>query len=310
MSDEILMQSNYPLPVFRRGKVRDVYDMGSFLLIVSTDRVSAFDVILPNGIPLKGWALNQLSAYWFDKTKSIFPNHFIEKSDERSIKVVRADRIDIEWIARSHLYGSAWRSYTKGERTISGVSLPNGLRLAEELPEVIVTPTTKSDVGHDIELTKYEALNRSLVSKEEWAILEEATFKLYEFYRSEASRRRLIIPDFKLEYGRVRGELIQIDEPPTHDSARFWSKRHYSIGERQEAHSLDKEFLRNFLMRRGYMGEGPPPDLPPLLIEEVSKRCVGSYKVLTGQANLDDLQLMSVDQMLLALGSSTLKMNQ
>jgi len=310
MSDEILMQSNYPLPVFRRGKVRDVYDMGSFLLIVSTDRVSAFDVILPNGIPLKGWALNQLSAYWFDKTKSIFPNHFIEKSDERSIKVVRADRIDIEWIARSHLYGSAWRSYTKGERTISGVSLPNGLRLAEELPEVILTPTTKSDVGHDIELTKYEALNRSLVSKEEWAILEEATFKLYEFYRSEASRRRLIIPDFKLEYGRVRGELIQIDEPPTHDSARFWSKRHYSIGERQEAHSLDKEFLRNFLMRRGYMGEGPPPDLPPLLIEEVSKRCVGSYKVLTGQANLDDLQLMSVDQMLLALGSSTLKMNQ
>ncbi len=304
------MQSNYPLPVFRRGKVRDVYDMGSFLLIVSTDRVSAFDVILPNGIPLKGWALNQLSAYWFDKTKSIFPNHFIEKSDERSIKVVRADRIDIEWIARSHLYGSAWRSYTKGERTISGVSLPNGLRLAEELPEVILTPTTKSDVGHDIELTKYEALNRSLVSKEEWAILEEATFKLYEFYRSEASRRRLIIPDFKLEYGRVRGELIQIDEPPTHDSARFWSKRHYSIGERQEAHSLDKEFLRNFLMRRGYMGEGPPPDLPPLLIEEVSKRCVGSYKVLTGQANLDDLQLMSVDQMLLALGSSTLKMNQ
>jgi len=310
MSDEILMQSNYPLPVFRRGKVRDVYDMGSFLLIVSTDRVSAFDVILPNGIPLKGWALNQLSAYWFDKTKSIFPNHFIEKSDERSIKVVRADRIDIEWIARSHLYGSAWRSYTKGERTISGVSLPNGLRLAEELPEVILTPTTKSDVGHDIELTKYEALNRSLVSKEEWAILEEATFKLYEFYRSEASRRRLIIPDFKLEYGRVRGELIQIDEPPTHDSARFWSKRHYSIGERQEAHSLDKEFLRDFLMRRGYMGEGPPPDLPPLLIEEVSKRCVGSYKVLTGQANLDDLQLMSVDQMLLALGSSTLKMNQ
>jgi len=310
MSDKILMQSNYPLPVFRRGKVRDVYDMGSFLLIVSTDRVSAFDVILPNGIPLKGWALNQLSAYWFDKTKSIFPNHFIEKSDERSIKVVRADRIDIEWIARSHLYGSAWRSYTKGERTISGVSLPNGLRLAEELPEVILTPTTKSDVGHDIELTKYEALNRSLVSKEEWAILEEATFKLYEFYRSEASRRRLIIPDFKLEYGRVRGELIQIDEPPTHDSARFWSKRHYSIGERQEAHSLDKEFLRDFLMRRGYMGEGPPPNLPPLLIEEVSKRCVGSYKVLTGQANLDDLQLMSVDQVLLTLGSSTLKMNQ
>jgi phosphoribosylaminoimidazole-succinocarboxamide synthase len=298
---EILMQSNYPWPLFKRGKVRDVYQMGDYLLIVSTDRVSAFDVVLPNGIPLKGWALNQLSAYWFEKTKSVFPNHFIEKTDDRGIKVKQAERIDIEWVARSYIYGSAWRSYEKGERTISGVSLPDGLQLAEELPEVILTPTTKSEVGHDIELSKDTAINGELVTREEWTTLEEATFKLYEFYKAEASGRDLIIPDFKLEYGRVAGDLIQIDEPPTHDSARLWSKKDYRIGKRQEAYSLDKEFLRDFFIRRGYMGDGPPPTLPPILIDQVSKRCVGAYKVLTGQATLNDFKLMSVDQVLMNL---------
>jgi len=298
---EILMQSDYPWPIFKRGKVRDVYQMGDHLLIVSTDRISAFDVILPSGIPLKGWALNQLSAYWFEKTKSVFPNHFIEKTDERSIKVTRAQRIDIEWVTRSYIYGSAWRSYEKGERTISGVSLPDGLRLAEELPEVILTPTTKSEVGHDVELSRDAAIDGELVTGEEWATLEEATFKLYDFYKAEASKRGLIIPDFKLEYGRVKGELIQIDEPPTHDSARLWSKKHYRVGQRQEAYSLDKEFLRDFLIRRGYIGDGPPPTLPPILIDQVSKRCVGAYKVLAGQTTLDDFQLMSVDQVLTSL---------
>jgi phosphoribosylaminoimidazole-succinocarboxamide synthase len=301
MNSEILIQSNYPLPVLKRGKVRDIYEKENRLLIVSTDRVSAFDVILPNGIPSKGWALNQLSAYWLEKTKSIFPNHFIEKTDERSIEVLRADRIDIEWVARSHIYGSAWRKYIGGEHFISGLSLPKGLRLAEELPEIILTPTTKSEVGHDIELSKSDAINRGIVSRDEWSILEEATFRLYDFYKKEATRKDLMIPDFKLEYGKVKGELIQIDEPPTHDSARLWSKKHYRIGERQEAHSLDKEFLRDFLMRRGYTGDGQPPNLPPILIDQVSKRCVGAYKVLASQARLDDLSLMSVDEVLRSL---------
>lgn len=301
MNSEILIQSNYPLPVLKRGKVRDIYEKQNHLLIVSTDRVSAFDVILPNGIPSKGWALNQLSVYWLEKTKSIFPNHFIEKTDERSIEVLRADRIDIEWVARSHIYGSAWRKYIGGEHFISGLSLPNGLQLAEELPEIILTPTTKSEVGHDIELSKSDAINKGIVSRDEWSILEEATFRLYDFYKKEAARKDLMIPDFKLEYGKVKGELIQIDEPPTHDSARLWSKKHYRIGERQEAHSLDKEFLRDFLMRRGYTGDGQPPNLPPILIDQVTKRCVGAYKVLASQARLDDLSLMSVDEVLRSL---------
>ncbi len=303
MNHEILLQSNYPLPVFRRGKVRDVYDLTDFLLIVSTDRVSAFDVVLPNGIPLKGWALNQLSAYWFDKTKSVFPNHFVEKVDDRSIKVVKTERIDVEWIARGYLYGSAWRAYEKGERTLGGVTLPAGLRMAEELPESLLTPTTKSDLGHDVTLSREEALGKGFVSREEWGTLEEATFRLYEFYKAEASRRGLIIPDFKLEYGRAGDHLMQIDEPPTHDSARLWSSKSYRVGERQEAYSLDKEFLRDFLMRSGYQGDGPPPHLPPIVIEQVSQRCVGAYKVLSGQATLNTFRLMSVDEVFQPLGS-------
>ncbi|TRO47554.1 phosphoribosylaminoimidazolesuccinocarboxamide synthase [Candidatus Bathyarchaeota archaeon] len=301
MNNDVMIKSDYSFPVHRRGKVRDLYDLSDSLLIVSTDRISAFDVVFPNGIPKKGSSLNNLSAYWFEKTQSIFPNHFIEKKDERSIKVVKANRIDIEFVARSYLYGSAWRSYSKGKHVISGVNLPNGLQLAEKLPEIILTPTTKSDVGHDLELSKSEALERKLVSRDEWIALEEATLKLYEFYTTEASRKGLIIPDFKLEFGKVGDQLIQIDEPPTHDSARLWSKEKYEIGKKQEGYSLDKEFLRDFLIRKGYMGEGTPPNLPTLLIEQISTRCVGAYKVLTGQTNLDKLQLMSVDQVIYEL---------
>ena len=298
MNNDIMIRSDYPFPIHRRGKVRDLYDLSDSLLIVSTDRISAFDVVFPNGIPKKGSALNNLSAYWFEKTQPIFPNHFIEKKDDRSIKVVKAKRIDIEFVARSYLYGSAWRNYSKGKNVISGVKLPNGLLLAEKLPEIILTPTTKSDVGHDLELSKSEAIDRELVSRDEWIALEEATLKLYEFYKSEASRKGLIIPDFKLEFGKVEDELIQIDEPPTHDSARLWSKEKYEIGKKQEGYSLDKEFLRDFLIRKGYMGEGAPPNLPSLLIEQISTRCVGAYEVLTGKTTLDELQLLSVDQVI------------
>jgi phosphoribosylaminoimidazole-succinocarboxamide synthase len=298
MNNDVMIRSDYSFPVHRRGKVRDLYDLSDSFLIVSTDRISAFDVVFPNGIPKKGSSLNNLSAYWFEKTQPIFPNHFIEKKDDRSIKVVKANRIDIEFVARSYLYGSAWRNYSKGKHVISGVKLPNGLRLAEKLPEIILTPTTKSDVGHDLELSRSEAIDRKLVSRDEWIALEEATLKLYEFYTSEASRKGLIIPDFKLEFGKIGDELIQIDEPPTHDSARLWSKEKYEIGKKQEGYSLDKEFLRDFLIRKGYMGEGAPPKLPSLLIEQISTRCVGAYEVLTGKTTLDEIQLMSVDQVI------------
>ncbi|MHB8566695.1 MAG: phosphoribosylaminoimidazolesuccinocarboxamide synthase [Nitrososphaerales archaeon] len=295
----VLLESNLKgKPLFRRGKVRDVYVQDSELLIVATDRISAFDRVMPKGVPSKGASLTRLSEYWFLRTSHIFKNHFISKLDERTLRVRKAERIDIEWIARAYLYGSAWRSYSKGNKVISGVTLPSGLRLAEELPEIILTPTTKSEEGHDQELSKKQAIASGLVDADTWNELEESTYKLFEFYKREAGLKGIIIPDFKLEYGKLGDEPIQIDEPPTHDSARFWSKERYAVGEKQEKHCLDKEFLRDYLLRNGFSGEGEIPELPDLVIEQISKRCKGAFEVLSGERTLESLALMSVDEVL------------
>lgn len=282
--------------LLHKGKVRDIYDEGNELLIVATDRISAFDRIMPRGIPNKGTALTKLSEFWFLKTNHIFKNHFISRLDDRTLRVKKAKRIDIEWITRAYLYGSAWRAYSKGEREISGIQLPSGLQLAEALPEIVLTPTTKSEHGHDEEMSKRQAIDAGLVSEDEWKELEEATFRLYEYYRKEAWLKGIIIPDFKLEFGRLSDELIQIDEPPTHDSARFWSREKYAIGQKQEKHCLDKEFLRDFLLRKGFSGDGEIPDLPDIVIEQISKRCTGAYEVLSGVKELSSLNLLSVDE--------------
>ncbi len=290
---------------FHRGKVRDVYEEDSSeLLIVATDRISAFDRIMPRGIPNKGVALTKLSEFWFLKTKHIFKNHFISIYNERTIRAKRARRIDIEWITRAYLYGSAWRAYSRGAREISGVKLPSGLQLAEELPEIILTPTTKSEYGHDQELSKSEAMAGRLVTEDEWAELEETTFRLFEYYKREALKRGIIIPDFKLEFGRVGDELVQIDEPPTHDSARFWSKEKYRIGEKQEKFCLDKEFLRDFLIRKGFSGDGEIPEIPDLVVDQISKRCTGAYEVISGKKEISTLNLLSVDEVLSQLGGN------
>ncbi len=299
----VLLESNLEgKTLLRRGKVRDVYDEGAELLIVATDRISAFDRIMPRGIPKKGAALTDLSEFWFRKTRHIFDNHFISKSGDRGLRVRKANRIDIEWICRAYLYGSAWRAYSKGIKEVSGVRLPSGLQLAEELPEIILTPTTKADEGHDMELTKAEAVNKKLVSTDDWKELEEATFKLFEYYKKEAGLKGIIIPDFKLEFGRVGDSLIQIDEPPTHDSARFWAKDKYKVGDKQEKHCLDKEFLRDFLMRKGFSGEGEIPELPDLVVEQITKRCVGAYDVISGRSTMESLGLLSVDEVITKLG--------
>ncbi len=291
------------LRLFRKGKVRDIYDLGEELLIVASDRVSAYDVVLPDMIPRKGEALTGLCEFWFTKTKDIIPNHFLRRVDSCSMRVSKAERVDIEWVVRGHIYGSMWRAYTKRERSFGGVLLPNGLRMAEELPEAVLTPTTKSEIGHDLDITRKEAIDRGLLTEDEWRILQETSFRLYEFYRDEAKKREIVVPDFKVEYGRCHGFLMQIDEPPTHDSARFWSDKHFKVGEQQEAHALDKEFLRAFLREYyGFTGEGIPPRLPKLVIDEVSKRCVGAYEVLSGNRQIEDLHLKSLDQVLKELG--------
>jgi len=302
MTSKPVLETNLSLPIFRRGKVRDVYLNGDYLLIVSTDRISAFDVNMKNGIPSKGESLTELSIYWFRHTSGIFPNHFLRQIDSRSIEVIKAERIDIEWVARRYLYGSAWRRYNAGERILGGVKLPNGLEMAEELPETILTPTTKAETGHDLPLVKREAITNNFVTVEEWRELEEATFRLYESYMDKAKSKGILIPDFKLEFGKSEDGLIQIDEPPTHDSARFWSEKNYAKGKQQESHALDKEFLRQYLIRIGFSGDGESPLLPPLVVEEISKRCIGSSKVLSGKGKIEDLELRSVNQIILELG--------
>lgn len=281
----------------RRGKVKEVYSRNGELLIFFTDRVSAFDVVLEDLVPLKGAFLAKLSALWFEKSASVFPNHFIELVDDRTLLVSRAQRVDIEWIVRGYIYGSMWRAYEKGERIFSGVELPSGLRLAEKLPEPVLTPTTKSDVGHDVEITKEQAISLGLVKRDEWAELEEASLRLYEFYSKEAEKRGIIVADVKLEFGRTREGIIQIDEPPTHDSARLWSAKHYEPGRRQESFCLDKEFLRAYLQRRGYRGEGSPPRLPGEIVRQVALRARGAYEVLAGKSSIESLGLRSLEEL-------------
>ena len=281
----------------RRGKVRDLYDLDRQLLIFLTDRISVFDVVLKDLIPYKGVYLAALSAYWFRKSRHIYPNHFIEQVNERTLKVVKAKRIDIEWIIRGYLYGSAWRAYQKGSREISGVRIPAGLQLAEELPDPILTPTTKSENGHDEEISREQAIERGLVTREEWMELEEACLKLYDFYRREAKSRGIIIADVKLEFGRTGEGLIQIDEPVTHDSARLWLEKYYTPGRSQESNCLDKEYLRGYLRRLGYTGDGEPPKLPNPIIRQIALRVKGAYEVLAGIRSASDLDLLSLEEL-------------
>jgi phosphoribosylaminoimidazole-succinocarboxamide synthase len=294
---EVLGASNlYPGRVKpRRGKVRDVYDMGDELVIVTSDRISAFDVVYPTLIPHKGESLHALAEYWLKKTGDIIPNHYIESQDSRTMRVKKAQRIDVEWVCRAYLYGSAWRAYRAGARTVSGVDLPDGLVMAEKLPEVIITPTTKSDSGHDQEISRAEAIAQGLITADEWSELEEATYRLFDYFTGHAASKGFIIPDFKLEYGRYGDGLIMIDEPPTHDSARYWAEKYYEYGKPQENTCLDKEFLRECLRRMGYTGDGPPPAIPGPIVREVSKRCVASYMVISGQKTPDDYDLGNVD---------------
>ncbi|MEM2088351.1 MAG: phosphoribosylaminoimidazolesuccinocarboxamide synthase [Thermoproteota archaeon] len=287
--------SNLGIGKPRRGKVRDIYDLGEELLIYHTDRVSAFDVVFPTLIPRKGEYLQKLTVFWMMKSRKVFPNHLIGVVDDRSILVRKAKRIDVEWVVRKYLYGSLWRAYSEGRREIYGIRFRDGLRMAEELPEPLLTPTTKTDVGHDREITKAEAIEMKLVDADTWLTLEEAALKLYEFYETEARKTGIIIPDFKIEFGAYGDRLIQIDEPPTHDSARMWAVKYYRVGEPQESHCLDKEFLRECLRRMGFTGEGTPPELPQPIVKEVSKRCVGAYRVLAEGVNIDAIGLLGVD---------------
>jgi phosphoribosylaminoimidazole-succinocarboxamide synthase len=278
MSEGVVLQSNLALPLLRRGKVRDLYDLGEKLLIVSTDRISAFDVVLPTGIPNKGEALNRLSTYWFDVTKDIVPNHILKVVDPRTVIVKKTKPIKVEFIVRGYIYGSTWEKY-KREPSIAGKSLPRGFEKAEKLPEPILTPTTKAEKGHDVEMTSKQLADK--VGRQRADRIEEICLKIYSKASKMADANGIIVADTKMEFGLIDEQLILIDELLTPDASRFWAKEKYRIGEDQE--SFDKQYVRDYLIDLGWNKKPPAPQLPENIITETSKRYVMAFELLTGR---------------------------
>jgi len=301
-SSTVLIDTNLPLPLFRRGKVRDVYGLGEKLLIVSTDRISAFDVILPCGIPDKGKVLNQLSAFWFAETANIIPNHVIKAIDSnvilnevknlsnqteeladsligRSMLVAKAERIPVECVVRGYLSGSAWAEYKETGR-VGDINLPSGLKESQELSQPIFTPTTKSDTEHDRPLTNQDI--EDLGVRDIFEDLKQKSLLIYGYARDYAKTKGVIIADTKFEFGFVDGELSLIDELLTPDSSRFWDIDQYEIGHSQP--SFDKQVVRDWLSTSAWDKTPPAPMLPPEVIERTSKRYREVYSRLTGSS--------------------------
>jgi len=278
MQNEVVMETNLPLKLFKRGKVRDVYAVDDKLLIVSTDRISAFDVVLPNGVPHKGEALNRLSVYWFDHTKNIIPNHILETVDPRTVLVKKTEPIKIEFVIRGYLYGSAWEKYKQG-KPICGIKLPSGLKKAEKLHDPILTPTTKADIGHDVEMTKNDVAR--IIGKGMAKQIDDACLKIYEKTSKRAEANGIIVADTKVEFGLYEGELLLIDELFTPDSSRFWPSEKYEVGKDQ--FSFDKQYVRDYLESLNWNKQPPAPNLPDYVILETSKKYIEAYERLTGK---------------------------
>jgi phosphoribosylaminoimidazole-succinocarboxamide synthase len=294
MTTAPLLSSPLPHPTFR-GKVRDTYDLGDGrLLIVATDRISAFDVVLPTGIPDKGAVLNQMSAFWFNLTKDVVPNHMIRIPDGspednlpfelppelkgRSMIVKKAQRLDAECIARGYITGTAWAEY-KATGIVCGIRLPSGLVESEQFPEPIFTPSTKADEGHDLNISEEELAN--IVGAENANAMKVRTLALYKYCAQYARERGIIIADTKFEFGLVDGEAIVIDEVLTPDSSRFWPVDQYQPGRGQP--SFDKQFVRDWLTGTGWNKTPPAPELPLDIVEKTADRYREAFRLLTGE---------------------------
>ncbi|MBV6434677.1 MAG: Phosphoribosylaminoimidazole-succinocarboxamide synthase [Bryobacteraceae bacterium] len=294
MTVPILLESNIPeLPLRARGKVRDVYSAGGNLLIVATDRISAFDCILPTGIPNKGRVLTQMSIFWFDLLKDVTPTHFLtasvsdyppelhrhrEQLEGRSMLVRRADMIEAECVARGYLSGSGWKEY-RATGAICGIPLPPGLKESDRLPQPIFTPATKAQSGHDenIPFSEFEKIaGRALAET-----LRDLTLEIYSTASRYAESRGIILADTKFEFGHIGGRLVLADEVLTPDSSRFWPRDSYSPGGPQK--SYDKQFVRDYLETLDWDKRPPAPPLPPEVAARTSEKYLEAYRVLTGR---------------------------
>ncbi len=291
---ETLRETNFTeIGTPRRGKVRDVYDLGESLLIVASDRLSAFDVVLPTGIPDKGKVLTRLSVFWFNEVGDIVENHIIETDVERypeplkkykdqlrdrSMIVRKAKVIPIECVVRGYLAGSGWKEYQES-RTICGIRLPEDLLESSKLQRPIFTPTTKADEGHDMNITfgqMSEMVGERLAER-----LLSLSISIYEKACAVAEKRGIIIADTKFEFGLIDGEIIIVDEALTPDSSRFWSKKSYRAGEPQD--SYDKQIVRDYLNTLDWGKTYPGPELPAEIVRKTRSRYIEIYEILTGK---------------------------
>ncbi len=269
------------------GKVRDVYNIDDeYLVMVVSDRISAFDVILPKGIPYKGQVLNQIANKFLDATSDIVPNWKINVPDPNVTVGHFADPFKVEMVIRGYVTGHAWREYREGKRIICGVPMPDGLREHDKFPTPIITPTTKADQGHDEDITREEIIEQVLVSKEDYEVLEDYTRKLFQRGTEMAAEMGLILVDTKYEFGKKDGKIILIDEINTPDSSRYFYAKGYEDrqerGEQQK--QLSKEFVRQWLIANGFQGlEGQVmPEMPEEFVNEVSERYIELYENITG----------------------------
>ena len=270
------------------GKVRDVYDINDDLLVmVATDRISAFDVVLPKGIPYKGQVLNQIAAKFLDYTADICPNWKLATPDPMVTVGLKCEGFRVEMIIRSILTGSAWREYKNGCRSLCGVALPDGMKENERFPEPIITPTTKADEGHDMNISKEEIIARGLVGAADYAVIEDYTRRIFERGREIAARHGLILVDTKYEFGKRDGRIYLIDEIHTPDSSRYFYADGYEekLAKGEPQRQLSKEFVRQWLINRGFMNEPGQamPEITDEYAESVSARYIELYEHITGE---------------------------
>ena len=295
MQTKVILETNFPgLKLVKRGKVRDIYDVGEYYLIVSTDRLSAFDVIMAQGIPFKGKVLTKISEFWFNLTKDIIPNHLIttdvskfpsechqykDDLEGRTMLVKKAEVIPIESIVRGYISGSGWNDY-KQTGSISGIKLPAGLYESEKLPEPIFTPSTKAEIGtHDENISLDEA--EKITDKETMSKIKDTALKIYKTVSEYALKKGIIIADTKMEFGVYKNDMIIVDELLTPDSSRFWPVESYEKGRAQQ--SFDKQFVRDYLLSIKFNKQPPPPKLPEDIINKTSEKYLEIYSKLTGE---------------------------
>ena len=280
------------------GKVRDVYNINDELLVmVASDRISAFDVILPKGIPFKGQVLNQIAAKFLDATADIVPNWKIATPDPMVTVGIKCEGFRVEMIIRGYLTGSAWREYEAGCRNLCGVALPDGMKENQKFPTPIITPTTKADAGHDENISKEEIISQGLVSKEDYELMEKYTYALFQRGTEMAAEKGLILVDTKYEFGKKDGKVYLIDEIPTPDSSRYFYAEGYEdkFAQGEPQRQLSKEFVRQWLIERNFMGkEGQVvPEMTDEYVESVSERYIELYEHIVGEkfnkANAEDV---------------------